>query len=1268
MDVSNRLLKRLTVFGVPIGLITAIVVGASSPDPQVDRDKATAAEIGITPPESRTYTCTAGEVPALARHLEQRFGMAGNTRIVADPRRNQVVVIAPADVQAQVARCVHPSSVPSGQQTERAAQAPPAMHAATWPSEHGSRQEIQLRQYSARELEASLIRTLGKRLTPLSPPAEGQSAYALQLRGGGAVWVAVDPTANRVRLEGATAAVHSARQLVHVMDHAAQPAGCRLELVALNMANAGDVWPVIQAVQAQQAAPPAAQGAVPPLPPGVQIPTAPPVDVERGGDRKLEPRLPGDDSQTTRILPLPGARGPAVPGQEQGLLGPVQIEILEGLDVLVIRGDERDVQRVVEILEQIEQLAGEAELAIRVAMLRHVDSVALGTLLEQVYSEVFAARMGSLSITPLGKPNAVLLVGREETIQTALDLVAKLDRPVPPATQFQVFRLKRLPAQTALESVQAFFAQQGQRPGAQQQQQQQQGVQPGSLAPRVQVVADFRSNSLIVRANPRELAEVAALLERIDAETSAAINEVRVFKLRNTLAETLAPVLRDAITGQIYGQRAERGPAAARPVSGVQQDFEPKSTRLQFVTVDPRGRQVLRSGILTDAQVTADPRTNAVIVTASSESMPLIEALIQQLDQPPEIESQVKVFTLVNSDASAMMDMLQTIFGTAGAAEGIAVRTGVEVDETTLVGLRFAVDIRTNSIIVTGSTGALTVVEAILLRLDESDVRNRRTTVYRLKNAPAIDVATAVNEYLRRERRVGQVVPGLLSAFEQIEREVIVVPEPVSNSLIVSATPRFFEEISQLVEELDERPPMVMIQVLIAEVTLQNIDEFGVELGLQDSILFDRSAIIGAGDAATLAPGFLFNSATLGNSARPASLATREDVGGQAITSLDVGRTNPELGFGGLVLSASSESISVLIRALQMCQRLQVLSRPQVMTMDNQSALIHVGQDVPTIQASEITQFGVINSILYRQVGLILTVTPRISPDRLVVMELSAEKSEVGPITEGIPVAVTEGEVVRSPRINITTTRTVVSAMDGQTVVLGGLISTSDTDLKRRVPLLADIPVLGHLFQYKRQDKRRTELLIVMTPRIVDKLEDAEAIKRAEAARMHWCLCDVMALHDGDGLGKNGPSWYDGDSAVIYPDLDPTLKSMQELAVPGEQAAPPVTPEIIPSPEATPLPQSGPVPVMPSPPTVVPPGAVPQPAPVLPPAALQVPSNAKTSPQSTAAPQDPVEWGQLREETPGNGNVLRAAVPPPMDQPPAGQVQPAGYYGQPTMR
>ena len=128
--------------------------------------------------------------------------------------------------------------------------------------------------------------------------------------------------------------------------------------------------------------------------------------------------------------------------------------------------------------------------------------------------------------------------------------------------------------------------------------------------------------------------------------------------------------------------------------------------------------------------------------------------------------------------------------------------------------------------------------------------RSARSRVHRLQNAPAADVATAINEFLRTERQITvEFDPEAVSPFEQIEREVVVVPEVVSNSLIISATPRYFEQIVQLVEELDEQPPMVLIQVLIASVRLDNLSELGVELGLQDSLLFDRSAIVGTNGA-----------------------------------------------------------------------------------------------------------------------------------------------------------------------------------------------------------------------------------------------------------------------------------------------------------------------------------------------------------------------------------------------------------------------------------
>jgi general secretion pathway protein D len=466
------------------------------------------------------------------------------------------------------------------------------------------------------------------------------------------------------------------------------------------------------------------------------------------------------------------------------------------------------------------------------------------------------------------------------------------------------------------------------------------------------------------------------------------------------------------------------------------------------------------------------------------------------------------------------------------------------------------------------------------LRLDDSDIRQRQSTVYRLKNAPATDVANAINQFLRSERDVQQVSPGLLSPFEQIEREVIVVPEPVSNSLIVSSTPRYFEEIRKVIEQIDARPPMVMIQVLIAEVALNNTDEFGIELGLQDSILFDRSllgdlvtitnstqqAVPGGGTittqnqnvvAATNNPGYAFNNAPLGNSGSNNSLSNSGRVGGQGLSNFAVGRTNADLGFGGLVLSASSESVSVLIRALQENRKLEVLSRPQIMTLDNQAAFVQVGSRVPRVQGVTINNTGQVNNVVDVNVGLILGVTPRISPDGLVVMELDTEKSALGPEAEGVPISVSvTGEVVRQPVINTTTAQTTVSAMNGQTVVLAGLITKAKAQVHRRVPVLSSIPVLGNLFRYDNITSERTELLIIMTPHVVRTEEDAAKIRQIESARMSWCLGDVKAIYGNSGLQAQGDLWADEDTLVIYPDESPH-GTPAAPAVPGPLSTPP---------------------------------------------------------------------------------------------------------------
>ena len=1156
-DRSNRIL----VSGPP--QLQSHVQGAISLLDQVRIAQAPAAPPVAPATELKSYRLAPEVALQLAGRFDGEFGRIPGVRIVFDSRTSQILVTAPVEIHTQIAQRLakaFPTAPGPAATGVRSDAAPPVAAGLPGP------REFQLQHITGAELNSRLLQMLGNRLSVLQSNSPDVLPYQLPLAGGRRLVLAIDFRTHKARIEGPGREADSCVRMIQALDSPPQTANRGISLVALQASEIEDIRKTAQAV---------AQGGVP------EASNAP------SDNRMLIARIFPQANQEGAAPPpaaqpnapaAPAAEGvtpaPAASAADEGsLVGPVQVEILEGLGILILKGDRRDVDQVSRLIQEIEQLSVETKPKIVVHHLLHVDCSAVAAMVNKLYEDVFSARQGSVSITALVKPNALFLVGRDESVATVVDLIKQLDRPVEPETQFQVFRLEHAGAETAREMIEEFY---DKREG---------------LGTKVLVTADYRTNSLIVQASPRDLEEVSSMLAKLDVGDSRVVNEVRIFKLNNSVAEDLQPVLENAITGDGGASRGGGG-------GGRQNDD--KSIGLRFVTVDTEGQRLLKSGILSDVRVTADSNANALVVSAPADSMPLIEALITELDQLPAVEAQIKVFTIIEGDASNLMEMLEALFGTTTQGRSTSqppVRTGAVEGDSSLVQLRFAVDARTNSIIATGSAGDLNVVEAILLRLDEADVRDRKTTVIRLCNAPAEDVAVAINEYLSNERQVQQIESEFKSAIELVEQEVVVVAELVSNSLIISATPRYFEEIEALVKQLDERPPMVMIQVLIAEVQLNDTDEFGVELGLQDSLLFNRSLV---GDLQTISttsqtsgndqittqeiisavanPGFLFNSSDpLGNNARSTSaLQNSPLVGTQGLSNFSLGRMNSELGFGGLVLSASSEAVSVLIRALQEKRRVDILSRPQIMTMDNQPAYIQVGARVPIITGTATNEVGQTNNVTMENVGLILGVTPRVSPDNMVVMEIDAEKSEVGPEAEGTPISISEGQVIRSPQIARTYVQTTVSAADGQTVVLGGLITNNKSEVTRRVPGLAEIPILGNLFRYDYTAEKRTELLIILTPRVVESEEDAELIKQMESDRMSWCLSDVLEMHGDVGLRSRGDEWSDAETTTIYPSLDPLMEPVPDAVNDARPAEEPFqgpmptdaqeSPELIPAP------------------------------------------------------------------------------------------------------
>jgi hypothetical protein len=157
---------------------------------------------------------------------------------------------------------------------------------------------------------------------------------------------------------------------------------------------------------------------------------------------------------------------------------------------------------------------------------------------------------------------------------------------------------------------------------------------------------------------------------------------------------------------------------------------------------------------------------------------------------------------------------------------------------------------------------------------------------------------------------------------------------------------------------------------------------------------------------------------------------------------------------------------------------------------------------------------------------------------------------------------------VRAPRINITTAQTTISTASGETIVLGGLITKRRLTVNRRVPFLADVPVLGWMFRYDQFEAQRTELLIILTPHVVRDAADAERLRQIEAARMHWCAADVHEIHGDPAFCKRGDCPIcAAQMPVVYPDLDPSgmspgqVMDMEELGPAETEEGPTMLPE-----------------------------------------------------------------------------------------------------------
>jgi len=711
-------------------------------------------------------------------------------------------------------------------------------------------------------------------------------------------------------------------------------------------------------------------------------------------------------------------------------------------NALVVAASRDAMERVTDIVRRLDVVGGPMTAIFKVYPLEHVSAGKLATRIQELFDSRKEGQ--ELARTPIvivaeESSNSLVCSASRDDHAVIVDLLELLDRPSSIARQFDIFPLKLAKAGRVAEKLESLF------------QSQQTGGGSGR-ADAIAAQADERTNSIIVWASPSEMENIGEIISRLDTSTPSVEMMVKVIQLKQALAEDFATLLEETVIGTDAGGDDERAVIMSFP------------ERL------PDGTVVVRKLLRQDIQIKPDPRTNSLMVMAPIDSMAMLEAMIHDFDRIRPIRSELRLFPLINSDAEAMVDQLTELFSadeTDGETKSQLVFGGEFEDlDIASVGqeLRFTADTRTNTLIAAGAEVDLRMVEDLVRYLDSQEAEDRVVEVYHTKYRDGAELASAIQGFNQQEQDVLGAMDDEEAQARRMERQVSVESvgeeEQGSSSLIVGTSRQVYDRTMEMISQLDRPEPQVMISVIIAEVTLNESMELGVEVAGQD-LHFSEKAVLG-----------------------PNGIIQGSDF--DYVIGTDLGAAG--LGLGGFNFTITGEDFGFLLHALQQNSRAEVLSRPILMVRNGEEGKITIADQIPIVESSRLNDTGQTQSTIGREdVGIVLTATPHISPDGYVTIEVKQEISNVS----GENVQLTEG--VASPVFQTREVDTNVTVRDGETVVVGGLIQSRKSEGENKIPILGDLPWIGPLFRSNSFSKNRTELLVAMT---VDVLRNDEEMHR----------------------------------------------------------------------------------------------------------------------------------------------------------------------------
>ncbi len=608
------------------------------------------------------------------------------------------------------------------------------------------------------------------------------------------------------------------------------------------------------------------------------------------------------------------------------------------------------------------------------------------------------------------------------------------------------------------------------------------GRTPASRASGSGIDAD----SLVLNFNSASIEQAASLIlgdflgaaYEIHPGVSGVINlrsagpleaEAALRAFETVLRQNKAALVMDGDLYRIVPEQLALGYAAAPQIGSgrpLRPGYAVQIAPLEFVTAAEMA-EILKPLAAPDSVIRIDTQRNLLLLAGSSRELNLWLETIRTFDIDWFAGKSVGVFPLKQVAAAQLVKELEAIFQTANASPNQTIR--------------FLPIERTNSVMaITRAAPLLEKVRDWTARLDADSGASRRLRVYAMKNAKASDVAPLLQEIFdapaENISRAPVVVPGESTAtidsegLLQVSTEtgaartdarrpssapadtLRIIPDDAANTLLMLASQEEYARIEEALRKLDVAPLQVLVEATIVEVMITDELRYGVQYFLEGTLAQEEAvATLSSAASSVIAPTFPGFSLVLG------------------------------------------EPSKIILDALEGITNLNVISSPNLMVLDNQTARLVVGDQIPVTVQNVTNGFTtgdaepvIFNSIEFRDTGVIFEVTPRISSDGSVTLDILQEVSNVRATSNP----------TLTPTISQRRIDSSVVVQSGQTIVLGGLFSDRETRSRSGLPILSRAPLFGGLFSNTTQNDERTELVVLIQPRIVKNEADAKAITR----------------------------------------------------------------------------------------------------------------------------------------------------------------------------